>query len=517
MPSPHADSEADGVALNFAWAAAGGALFCLGYAGFGFWPCALVAWAALWHALDRARGVAHAALLGLVFGVVAHVGGFAWLLRLTDIFLAGNDALGAALFALHSLLFGAIWATHAALFRVARARGAPLVVAGPCALVLVEWLLPQLFPAHLADAFVDRTTFAQLASLGGPLLLSALGALMNAALLELARWRAGARASPRALTLAVAGALVASGAFGVWRLGAISRADAAAPALRVGAVQANAAPLEKRKRPEPLHRTHLEMTRELLAPGPLDLVVWPETVISRGIAGPFPLAGDLIRGDTRAALLFGAASVRTEDGARRIFNSALLIERDGTIRAGYDKRLLVPFAEWAPSSLARFFPNAQRFGAARELRAVALEGMPIATPICYEAAVSGYVRELVRDTHAELIVMLANDGWFGDSHLPRIHLAVARLRAIENGRWALRATNSGISAVIDPAGRVVARTPLLERALLRGELYPRRERTLYARLGDWPGWLAAVLLAVAACRRPPAAHEVTRGAAERSQ
>ncbi|HEU4427225.1 MAG TPA: apolipoprotein N-acyltransferase [Myxococcota bacterium] len=501
--------------MNLAWAAAGGALFCLGYAGFGFWPCALVAWAALWHALDRARGIAGPALLGFVFGEVAHAGGFSWLLRLTDVFLAGNDLLGAALFSLHSLVFGAMWAAHAALFRAARVRGVPLAVAGPCALVLVEWLFPQLFPAHLADAFVDRTAFAQLASLGGPLLLSALAAFVNAALLELVRWLAGARAFPRAATLAAVAALAAASAFGAWRLAEIACADAAAPALRVGAVQANAAPLEKRERPEQLHRTHLAMARELLAQGALDLVVWPETVISRGIAGPFPLAGDLIRGDNRVPLLFGAASVRTEDGARRIYNSALLVERDGTIRAGYDKRLLVPFAEWAPAALARFFPNAQRFGAAHELRAVVLDGAPIATPICYEAAVSGYVRELVHETRAQWIVMLANDGWFGDSHLPHIHLAVARLRAIENGRWTLRATNSGISALIDPAGRIVARTPLLEPALLRGELRPRSERTLYARLGEWPGWVAAGLLLALGTRREgrDAVREVIAGAA----
>jgi apolipoprotein N-acyltransferase len=496
--------------LSLAWAAAGGALYCLGYAGFGFWPAALVAWAALWHALDRTRGVARAAWLGFAFGEVAHAGGFAWLLRLTDAFLGGNEALGAALFALHSLLFGAMWAAHAALFRAARNRGASLALAGPCVLVLVEWLFPQLFPAHLGDAFVDRTTLAQLASLGGPLLLSALAALVNAAVLELARWRAGTRAFPRAVALACAAALAAASGLGAWRLGAIARTDAAAPALRVGAVQANAAPLEKRERPEQLHRTHLALTRELLAQGALDLVVWPETVISRGIAGPFPLAGDLIRGDAHTPLLFGAASVRTEDGARRIFNSALLVERDGTIRAGYDKRLLVPFAEWAPAPLARFFPNAQRFGAARELRAVALDGVPIATPICYEAALPGYVREVVRETRAQWIAMLANDGWFGDSALPHIHLAVARMRAIENGRWVLRSTNSGISALIDPAGRLVARMPLLERALLRGELRPRTEQTLYARLGDWPGWIAAVLL-MASSLRAPAERSRTRG------
>ena len=105
-----------------------------------------------------------------------------------------------------------------------------------------------------------------------------------------------------------------------------------------------------------------------------------------------------------------------------------------------------------------------------------------------------FVRRMVRSAHPDLLVMLANDAWFGDSHEPWIHLAVARMRAIEHQRYVVRATNSGISALIDPAGRVLARTELLARQNLRGTVHPLGGETLYGRLGDWPGWLASARL-----------------------
>jgi apolipoprotein N-acyltransferase len=489
------------------WAAAGGALFFLGYAGFGIWPLALLAWAALWQGLEaaRPRSLAHAALAGFVFGQVAHAGGYPWLLRLVDVFLGGDRLLGGALWLAHSVWFAASYAGYAALYALARARGWPVVAAGVLPLVAIEWAFPQLFPVHLGDAFLDRTRFVQIADLGGPLAVSAIAVLVSAAGFETARWLARARGRPLATWLLAAGALAAAAGYGSFRLAALERAAAATPALRVGLVQVNFGVLEKRRDPDAVHRAHLEQTRELLAEGPLDLVVWPETVYSRGIAGPFPVAGDLIRGDHTTPLLFGAASVRADGGVRRVYNSALLIQADGTIREAYDKNLLVPIAEQLPFAalLSRLFPHAQHFGAAQETPPLVLGALRISTPICYEAAVPGFVRRMVLSARPQLLVMLANDAWFGDSHEPWIHLAVARMRAIEHHRYVVRATNSGVSAFVDPAGRLLARTELLARQNLRGAVHPLEGETLYARLGDWPGWLAsASLLSLLIAHRP---------------
>jgi apolipoprotein N-acyltransferase len=394
-------------------------------------------------------------------------------------------------------------------FRALRGRGWPLGAAALPPLLVLEWRYPLLFHSHLGDALVDRTALVQIADLGGPLLVSALAALVNVALLEGLRWRPGAPL-PRA---ALAGALSLALAFGYGtaQIGRVSRSLAEAPALRVGVVQGNLGVLEKRRDPGVVHRGYLEQTRELLAAGALDLVVWPETVYSRGLSGPFPVSGMPIRQELRVPLLFGGVTLRPEaDGRRARYNSALLVGADGVIRDVYDKNLLVPFAESLPfaeraASLAAAFPHAQAFAAGAGTPPLSLGPWRIATPICSESAERALVRRMVVEARPHLFVSLANDGWFGDSAEPWIHLAVARMRALEHKRYFVHATNTGVSAVVDPLGRIVTRSGLLTRESLRAEVRLLEGETLYGRLGDWPGWLAAAALAAGLILRRPGA------------
>ena len=203
-------------------------------------------------------------------------------------------------------------------------------------------------------------------------------------------------------------------------------------------------------------------------------------------------------------LLFGAASVRGEGGSAARTTPRCWSAPTASIRDAYDKNLLVPFAEYAAvraavPSLAGAFPHAQHFAAAHDDAARSRSARwRIATPICYEAVRPAFVRRMVREAHPHLLVTLANDAWFGDSQEPWIHLAMARLRAIEHRRYLVRATNSGVSAHRRPAGRVRrAQRPAHPREPARRRCACSRATTLYARLGDWPGWLArASLLAL---------------------
>ena len=491
-----------------ALAALGGALYCLGYVGFGIWPLALICLAPLWEALEetRSRPWRVPALLGFTFAWVAHAAGFRWLWHLVGVFLGGEVVLGAALWLAHSAVFSLGFALYALLYAALRRRDLPVAAAGIPPLLLLEWRWPAIFPVHLADTLVDRTALLQIVDLGGPLLASALIAAVNLAVFESWRWLRGRRGLPALVWLSVAAALLGAWGYGTARIHFVERSLAAAPALRVGVVQGNLEALEKRRDPLLVHRRYLEQTRQLIAAGPAgsapDLLIWPETVYSGGLAGELPLAGDAIREELRAPLLFGAATVRTQDGLRRKFNSALLIGPDGAIRTGYDKNLLVPFAERIPladrvPALAAWFPHAQEFGAGSDTPPLRLASWRISTPICSESAEPGFVREMVSSARPHLIASLANDAWFGDSQEPWIHLAVTRLRAAEHKRYWVHATNSGVSAVIDPFGRLVARAGLLTRENLTAEVRLRDEPTLYARLGDWPGWLALALTALA--------------------
>jgi apolipoprotein N-acyltransferase len=487
----------------FALAAAGGALHFLGFVGFGVWPLALICLAPLWQALEERRGqILVSALLGFTFGWVAYAGGYHWLWRIVDVFLNGDVVLGGILWLADSSWFALRYALYAALYCLVRRRGWPVALAGVPSLLVIEWLYPALFPVYFGHALVEQITLIQISDLGGPLLLSAFAALLNAALFESWRWRCRQRGRPAWTLISAALALSLTWAYGAVRIEHVDRAIAAAPVLRVGIVQGNLGVYEKGTQAERDHRRYLEQTRELLAGGDVDLVVWPETVYTRGLLRPLPVSGQIIREDLRIPLLFGASSVRTETGRRLKYNSALLVGPDGVIRDAYDKNLLIPFTEYVPLAdllpqIAERFADASHFSAATDVPPLRLGPWRISTPICYEAVRPAFVRRMMREAQPHLIVTLANDAWFGDSQEPWLHLAMAKFRAVEHRRYVVRATNSGVSAVIDPAGREVARSGLLTRQNLRATVRMLDKTTTYTSAGDWAGWAAAALVLMA--------------------
>lgn len=499
----------------YALAAAGGALYALGFVGWGLWPLLAVFGVPLWRALEhtRARGAAASALAGLAFGGAAHALGYTWLWRIVDVFLDGDVLVGAALWAAHGLWFAAGFAIYALLFHTIRGRGWPVALAGIPPLLAVEWLHPQIVPVHAGAGLLGVPDLVQAADLGGPLLLSAGVGGANAVAWATWTWLRGERTRPRAAWLAAVGVAFAALGYAEWRAAQLDGARERAPALRVGLVQANLGVLEKRSRAVAGHRAHLVQSRELLREGPVDLLVWPETAYIRGVRRPLPVSGSLIRGELEAPLLFGAPSVRQLDGRRVKTNSAFLVGPDGTIRDAYDKNVLLPLAEYVPLAglvpgARSWLPHARDFLAAERAPALHLGPWRLSTPICFEVLRPDFVRRMVGEGRPHLLVTLANDAWFGDSRAPRIHLALARLRAVEHRRYLVRSTNSGISAVVDPTGRVVARTGLLTRESLRATVHPLEGVTPYARLGDWPGWLAAVAVTLSAAaprrrREPP--------------
>ena len=366
--------------------------------------------------------------------------------------------------------------------------------------------------------------WVQSADLGGPLLLTALVGGANVAVYETWAWWRGRRARPFAIWCATVAIAILLLAYDHVRTTTLETAATAAPEMRVGVIQANLGLLEKRMQGVLGHRRHLEQTRELLAAGDVDLVVWPETAYVRGLRRPLPISGRPIREDLSVPLLFGASSVWEEDGRRVTANSALLIDADGTIRDAYDKNLLIPLTEYVPlaaylPAIARWFPHVQDFGAATDTPALRLGPWRIATPICYEAIRSDFVRRMMARAQPNLLVTLANDAWFGDSAEPWMHLALARLRAVEHRRYLVRATNSGISAIVDPTGRIIVQSGLLTRESLRGTVRLLESTTLYAQLGDWPGWLslAIVLSALALPCRKRSMTRATEQDAERGR
>jgi apolipoprotein N-acyltransferase len=220
-------------------------------------------------------------------------------------------------------------------------------------------------------------------------------------------------------------------------------------------------------------------------PGP-DLLVWPET------PGPFRLAPgagfrlrmEALARELDAHVLVGYIDFRDEMPT----NSAGLLSPEGDQVSRYDKIHLVPFGEYVPLRRVFFFAESLvrqvgDFAPGTEYTISPFRGRRIAATICYEDVFPALMRQFTR-RGAQAIVNITNDGWFGSSSAPYQHLRMAIVRAVENRRYLIRAANTGISAVIDPYGRVVSATALGERTTLEGVVGYRTDLTFYVRFGN---------------------------------
>ncbi|HXJ04476.1 MAG TPA: apolipoprotein N-acyltransferase [Candidatus Acidoferrum sp.] len=180
------------------------------------------------------------------------------------------------------------------------------------------------------------------------------------------------------------------------------------------------------------------------------------------------------------------------------YNSALMFDAQGRRVFSYDKMHLVPFGEYEPFPLIhRVVSNvSSEVGGFRKGTAYSVgrfsNGYTFGVFICYEAIYPGEIRRFAANG-AQLFVNISNDGWFGHSAAAEQHLRMARVRAVENRRWIVRATNSGITASIDPYGRIVRPLPRDVRAAADLPYDFRTDKTLYTRLGDWFAWLCVIV------------------------
>jgi apolipoprotein N-acyltransferase len=473
------------------------------------------------------RTPAASAALGFVqalaFGAVAQ----GWLVASAADFTHLPRALAAA-FAL------AAWAHQAGRGALAgwlqarlEARTGSLLAAAAVATVASEFAYPLLFPWYAGVVAHRALPLVQLAELAGPTLVSAALAVVGAAVAT--ALRAAARRDAAALREPLAGAaLVAlAAAWGRARLDEVAARVAAAPKLRVGVVQANAAPGQAYDDPETIVFRHARLTREAAARG-ADFAVWSEAAVGFTVveaeAGAF--FRDYVARRLAVPALFGTVFTSSNAAGPRAAkrNAAVVLAPDGALTGRYDKRELMPFGETIPferwwPGLRDLFPRAGHYepGDGRAPVVVYAGGRAVraATVICYEALNAPLVNELVRDRGADLLVTLANDVWFGRSAEPWQHLALAAFRAVEHRRYLVRGANSGVSAVVDPAGRVVARTDVFREDVLAADVALLDAPTVYERLGDAPAAALTALAFGAALtgRRRPA----PRGAGARSR
>lgn len=236
------------------------------------------------------------------------------------------------------------------------------------------------------------------------------------------------------------------------------------------------------------------------------LIVWPEAAMpflmrTDPVLGPQVLA---VARDAHAPILVGSPD---QVGRGTFTNSAFLVTAAGEIEAKYDKRHLVPFGEYVPLRSIFFFLDQLVVGIGDFVpgRSVTVFHGPygrFSVLICYEAIFPDEARVAVRDG-AQFLVNITNDAWFGRTSAPYQHLAMAAFRAVENDVYLVRAANTGISAIIEPSGRIAKASGLYTDAAFVGRIHPGGGRTFYTRHGDVFAWACAVVACavLAAARR----------------
>jgi apolipoprotein N-acyltransferase len=512
-----------GLSIILAWgwkraliALVAGMLSALAMAPFNAWPVLFVTFPiAVWlidgAAAGKRRGVPAAAMSGFWFGLGYFVPGlywignaflvdastFAWLMPFAVLGLPAYLALFPALgFALARL----IWT-----------RDASRVLALAVGLTVSEWLRGHVLSGFPWNAFgyalSEPLALAQTASLIGLWGMTFLSVAIFASPAALIDGSSRDR-KPWLAPVAALALLVAMGVYGAVRL---SLQPTELTRVRLRIMQPNLQQDVKFNYSAKAEVMQKYLTLSDRASGPqstgvrdVQILIWPESAfpffLTREADAMAQIAELLPKG---TVLMTG--SVRAPDGppgarVTRAYNSIYLIDHDGSVLSVYDKLHLVPFGEYLPFQewmeklgfvqLTKvhggFIPGTRR-------RAMEVPNAPNALPlICYEAIFPGNMAS--RDDRPGWIINLTNDGWFGNSTGPYQHLQQARLRAIEEGLPMVRAANTGISAVIDPSGRIVARLGLGTEGVLDASLPSPLPPTIYARFGDIP---AAIVVAAA--------------------
>ncbi|MEY6432771.1 apolipoprotein N-acyltransferase [Thioalkalicoccus limnaeus] len=471
------------IAVSLVLAFVAGAALVLAFAPFSWYPLAFLALALFYLALrDRSPGGAF--VVGWAFGLGLMGFGVSWVRislnefgnmdpgianLLTALFVAAMALYyGIAGWLIHRLDRGPVWV-------------GPLLVL-PGVWVLVEWLRGWLFTGFpwltIGYSQIDSPLagFAPVAGVHGVSLVVAIGAGL---LWGLMAWTRRSRI------------VAALGLGGVFLAGAgLAQFDWTRPAgapLRASVLQANIPQSIKWDEAArlPTIEAYLQLTRDHLDS---DVLVWPETALPdflHRLRAPIIDPLSTLANERGIGIVFGIPTT-SEDGEPRYHNSLVSI---GGSEDVYHKRHLVPFGEYLPfrrwlGPVVEWFDVPMSdFSPGQMVRPLlSVNGQSVGVSICYEIAFPAEVIEALPD--AVYLITVSNDAWFGDSLAPHQHLEIARMRALETGRPLLRATNTGISAIIDDRGRLGGAVPLFERGAFSAEIHPRSGATPFVTLGN---------------------------------
>ena len=455
-------------------------------------------------------------LLGWVNGIIFYAGTCFWIFHTLHVYGAMSEQIAALLMVLfllaagmHHGIFGLLLAGAVRARYLGRNRALLLArffwVSGE-----ILWVRIIGFPWQpLGTAQVDNIPMSRIAAWTGVYGLSFEIALVNAAFAAgflLPRDR-------RRMMLATATAAAV-----ILQLGVLVKAAPSRPAHVATLVQQNIPILNPSQWTYDYYRRTLAelATLSTAPPGTSaahpGVIMWPESPSPFFVNDVgFQKVISAMAERSQSYIVVGGIGTTPE---RRPLNSAALVAPDGAWAARYDKIHLVPFGEYVPFQSFFFFvqkitKEAGDFARGSQRTVFHVNGYKLGVFICYESVFPDEVRIFARNG-AQLFANISNDEWFGRWSAPEQHLNMVRMRAIENQRWVLRATNTGITVSIDPFGRVVSRGPRDVRTTLEAPFGLESDTTFYTRHGDWFAWGCAIISLLALVLRVNLRFRATR-------
>lgn len=494
--------------LQLALAILSGLLFAWSFPNVAQGWLAFVALAPLLVALVRARKGWHAFLLGWASQTAAWLVMVPWVVRVMSYYGGLPYVTGVLLFIAMSLylgLFGGLFGLLVYRFRLGQ-RFLPWLLV-PAAWAAVEYARTYLltgFPWNLtATALIEFPSFIQIDRFGGPYFVGALVILPAVA----AAWWITQR-PPQMARVFVAGSL------GIllltwWGTGLVAskllaRPNGSDPVL-AALLQPN---ITQQMRWDEtnvitIYKKMMDMTERAAQHG-AKVVIWPESTVPLSYTQTDFFRDEIEAISKRYGIDIILGSVATDPAKpNRLWNSAFLVSR-GTTVGHYDKIRLVPFGEYVPLRRMLFFAEKLvhavgefEFGANEQPLAGIVKYGPA---ICYEVVYPQITRTQIRNG-AGVLVTITNDAWYDGTSAPEQHLWQARLRAVEGDRYLLRAGTTGISAFVDPTGRVLESLPMGGEGIIYAKFQTRQTVTPYIRFGDWFAWIASLVVLIECFRR----------------
>lgn len=483
--------------LIIAWLA--GAMFVWALAPYHIWPIALLSPLVLYWLLLPQMSNWRAFWLGEMYGMSLWCVGAFWLY--TSIHTYGNTSAPLALLmiAVMGLGMGLFHGLLAVVFNRFMGKQ-PLSFAALW--VVQEWLKTWLFTGFpwlfVGYAYTEQPWLNSLAPVFGVLALSFVSVFVSAGVVEALR---------KNYRFLIPSAVMLLASTALWLAAPAWTTAKKTPNLTVSLIQGNI-PQDMKWLVEYQVETLAIYAGLSQTEWGRDLVLWPESSIPMFQTDAMPFISQIVgvAKEFNTAWLTGIPYVDVKeynpkvDAYEPFYNSVIALGADAS--GIYKKQNLVPVGEYVPfeGALNAVLPNLM--GGSMSFRAGAnnqsplqVKGHPVGVAICYEVAYPDTTRKNAIGT--DFLLTVSNDAWFGTSAGPLQHLQMVQMRAIETGRWFIRATNTGVTAIIDEQGHIVKRAPQFERTVLRGDVESREGITPFMRWGSYPLLLLSALLLVA--------------------